>query len=276
MDLNKEIKSYLTWSPVSLVIRETCRIFALKTYLEKHSTCLTILDVGCGDGKWWQFINTSQNYQIDGIDINVKEVQKAREFIKAEVMDISSSDFRSTRERYDLVIGNCSMEHIPNIDQALSNIARLLKNDSGLVIFVPTPVWAMKGKSLRFLNYISPRLSMMYSGMINGFFQHWHLYHYQIWSHILERNGFVVVDVKGLGSARLDFLFRLFLPLSFISYLVKIFSGNYLIFYLKWLVPDKIFSGFAMMLNSLVCQSFKSADDVEEIFEYMIVAKKLV
>jgi 2-polyprenyl-3-methyl-5-hydroxy-6-metoxy-1,4-benzoquinol methylase len=277
-NIQEEIKAYLEWSPLSLVIREVCRLhsFRLQLMAVPSSEHLKVLDVGCGDGKWWQYLKKVREIDVYGIDINTSEIEKSQKFINASVSDITDIDsLKHLPKNFDMVVGNCSLEHVPNINLALSNIHSLIKDHGIFILYVPTPTWALKGKSIDILEKISPRLSMAYSGMVNGFFQHWHLYHYEIWSHLLSNNGFEVKEVKGIGSKKLEFLFRLFLPSSFISFIVKIITGKYLNYYMRYLIPSSLKNFIAQKLETLVNDSQKAPDDVQEIFEYMIISRKL-
>lgn len=276
-NLQAAISKYLSWTPLSLVIRETCRIHAFRKILDKETLGpkLKILDVGCGDGRWWNYLSVDKSYEIFGVDINSREVEKAQDIIQARVLDITDiTAVRSLPQDFDLVVGNCSLEHIPNINEALKNISSVLKEGATFILFVPTPTWALKGKSVEMLARVSPRFSMAFSGFMNGFFQHWHLYQYEIWNHLLASNGFKTTQVHGLGTKKLEFLFRLYLPTSFISFLVKSVTGKYLNFFFSYLLPRSYNESRAKKLSPLIEEALVSADD-ENAFEYVIVARKL-
>jgi trans-aconitate methyltransferase len=272
--LNNIIMRYLKWAPISLVIREVSRINTLKllTHSLKLETKSKVLDVGCGDGKWWQFLKDSfQDCTVDGIDISDKEVALANKTINASVHDITSP--LKSDKKYDLVIGNCSLEHIFDIDAALKNIHSSLEDKGTFIMFVPTPFWAHKGHSMKLLSKVSPRLSMTFSGALNGFFQHWHLYNHKIWSSILKDCGFKVTHTHGLGNSKSEFLFRLFLIPSLISFSFK----KLITVYPEKLVMPLIPKMFLKPLSNFLEQSLENElRDVEEydIFEYVIVCEK--
>lgn len=273
--LSHTIIQYLEWAPKSLVIRETCRIWAIESCLSRFTRPgMRILDVGCGDGRWWKILDPDRRFDVFGIDINPGEVEKARGSIQASVADVTQPDeLQNFPADFEFAIGNCSLEHIPKIHEALKNIHGKLSSGAHLVIFVPTPDWALRGKSIEFLGSISPRLSMAFSGLLNGFFQHWHLYHYGIWNHLLQSSGFDPVEVQGLGSRRLEFLFRLHLPAAFISFLVKSLTGNYFNYYWSKVCPRSLLVRSASELEPLVKDCLTSKDD-EDAFEYLIIARK--
>jgi SAM-dependent methyltransferase len=274
----KEIsKSYIDWAPVSLAVRELSRMNALKILnLEtKIFSCEKVLDVGCGDGKWWTHLCPGQLYKIHGVDISQKEILIAKKFIHANCLDITAQDFmQNLNERdFDLVIGNCSLEHVYHLDKALKNILDSLRPGGTFILFVPTPYWALKGKTIAFLNGISPRLSMAFSGFLNGFFQHWHLYNHNIWKSILTNFGFIDLKLYGIGNKKSEFLFRLGLPTAFLSFLVKCMTGKYINYFISSLVPNH----FKDFISNLIVSGIETElQDIkkEDIFEYMIVCKK--
>ena len=218
------IRAYLRHAPFALCLRELNRLLALEVvYKSTPPLEGPVLDVGCGDGFWW----TQQDRRdVYGVDISATEVNRARRRIVAEVRDIA-------RERpfpgveFAEVVGNCSLEHIRDVNAALSNMRACLRTGGRLILFVPTVSWAYQGWTQGFLLRHAPRLAMTVAGALNGFFQHWHLYDLATWTHLLSKNGFRVTGSHGLGSPRAEFLFRLFLPVSFVSFLVKTLLGRY-------------------------------------------------
>jgi len=267
--------SYLKWAPMSLAIREVSRINALRLLDKKKplfANAKKVLDVGCGDGQWWTHIIPNELHKVHGLDISKKEIQLANRVISAQCLDVTASDFidKIKFQNFDLILGNCSLEHVFYIDKALKNILSILEVEGTFILMVPTPYWALKGKTVAFFDRISPRLSMSFSGLINGFFQHWHLYNQNIWTSVLIDAGFKVETIYGLGNSQSEFLFRLGLPTAFISFLVKSVMGKYLNYYLNFLIPKKY-------IANKICRNLNGElldPNAREIFEYMIVCKK--
>jgi len=195
--------------------------------------------------------------------------------ISAQCLDITSSDFleKIKIKKFNLIIGNCSLEHVYRIDKALKNIFDILDEDGLFILMVPTPYWALKGNSIRLLHRLSPRLSMSFSGFMNGFFQHWHLYNHHIWKSVLTNFHFKVIKVYGLGNANSEFLFRLGLPTAFISFLIKCLTGKYLNFFLSFITPNLIREKMAEYICRSINHQLQGPDE-NDIFEYMIVCKK--
>src|SRR6185369_14578255 len=159
-----------------------------------------VLDVGCGDGFWWMLRDRDRR-EVYGIDISAGEIAQAQTRIHAALSDVSQErPFPDTE--FAEIIGNCSLEHVPDIDAALSNLRRAAAPGGRLLMFVPTPRWAYQGRLQSWLLGRAPRVAMSLSGALNGFFQHWHLYDEKVWRRLLEQHGWHVKHTYGLGSAR--------------------------------------------------------------------------
>lgn len=268
---------YLEWAPMSLAIREVTRINALNILdkTDKIFNAERILDVGCGDGRWWTHVIPQNLDKVHGLDISQREIDLANKVISAQCLDITSPNFVNDikYKKFDLIIGNCSLEHVYHIEKALKNINEVLSDKGTFILLVPTPYWALKGNSVKFLNDISPRLSMGFSGLLNGFFQHWHLYDHKIWNSVLSNYNFKVKAVYGNGNSNSEFLFRLGLPTAFISFLVKCFTGKYLNYFMSKITP----AGLKKSVSGKICSYLDDhlvGPDANDIFEYMIVCEK--
>jgi len=257
--------AYLRHAPLSLTLREINRLVALESVSGKTGP---ILDVGCGDGFWWTMRHERRD--VYGIDISAREIAQARMRIHAELSDVSrETPFPGTK--FGEVIGNCSLEHVPDIDAALANLRAAAKDDARLILFVPTPRWAYQGQTQSFLLKHAPRVAMALSGALNGFFQHWHLYDHKVWTRLLETHGWRVREVKGLGSARSEFLFRAFMPPAFIQFLAKSVTGFYPAKLYRFL-PDAAIRPLAKLVRWAV------SDPVVDVtsphaYEYLIIAE---
>lgn len=257
--------AYLRHAPLSLAVREINRLVALQAVGGSRGP---VLDVGCGDGFWWTM--REDNREIYGIDISAREVAQARTRIHAELSDVSrETPFPGTK--FAEVIGNCSLEHVPDIDAALANLRAAAADDARLLMFVPTPQWAYQGRMQSFLLEHAPRVAMTVSGALNGFFQHWHLYDHKVWTRLLETHGWRVREIKGLGSARSEFLFRLAMPPAFVEFIAKKLTGFYPSKLARFL-PDAAIAPFAKLVRWAVASPIIEAES-PHAYEYLIVAE---
>jgi SAM-dependent methyltransferase len=257
--------AYLRHAPLSLSLREINRLVAMQAVASGKGP---VLDVGCGDGFWWTV--RQDDREIYGIDISASEIAQAQSRIHAQLTDVSrETPFAGTK--FEEIIGNCSLEHVPDIDAALSNLRRAASDRARLLMFVPTPRWAYSGNLQKLLLARAPRVAMALSGALNGFFQHWHLYDAKVWTRLLEQNGWRVEQTVGLGSARSEFLFRLFMPPAFVEFVVKKLTG----FYpsrLARILPDAAIAPFAKLVRWAISDPIVPADS-PHAYEYLIVAR---
>jgi SAM-dependent methyltransferase len=256
--------AYLRHAPLSLAVREINRLVAFTAVAGARGP---VLDVGCGDGFWWTVREDGR--EVYGIDISASEIAQARDRIHAELTDVSR-EAPFPQQRFAEIIGNCSLEHVPDIDAALSNLRRSAADNARLLMFVPTPRWAYQGNLQSALLRRAPRVAMALSGALNGFFQHWHLYDAKVWQRLLEQHGWRVKATFGLGSARSEFLFRAFMPPAFVEFVVKKLTGFYPSKLARYL-PDSVIAPFAKLVRWAVSDPLVPADS-PHAYEYLIVA----
>ena len=263
--VEKWVYAYLKHAPLPLALREINRLIAIEAVAGGAGP---VLDVGCGDGFWWT-LRGDDHREVYGIDISAREVAQAKTRIQAALTDVSRErPFPGTEFRE--IIGNCSLEHVPDIDAALSNLRKAAAPDARLLMFVPTPRWAYQGKLQSWLLHRAPRVAMSISGAMNGFFQHWHLYDAKVWTRLLAQNGWQVRATYGLGSARSEFLFRAFMPPAFAEFVAKKLTG----FYpskLARLLPRAALAPVARLVQWAVSDPLVPADS-PTAYEYLIVA----
>jgi SAM-dependent methyltransferase len=256
--------AYLRHAPLSLAVREINRLVAFTAVAGTNGP---VLDVGCGDGFWWTVREDGR--EIYGIDISAREIAQARERIHAELTDVSlETPFDGTK--FGEIIGNCSLEHVPDIDAALAHLRAAASDHARLLMFVPTPRWAYQGHLQTALLKRAPRVAMALSGALNGFFQHWHLYDAKVWQRLLEQHGWRVKATFGLGSARSEFLFRAFMPPAFAEFVIKKLTGFYPSKLARYL-PDAAIAPFAKLVRWAVSDPLVPADS-STAYEYLIVA----
>lgn len=98
---------------------------------------LTLLDVGCGDGRLIYMVK-SLVPRISGIDLSERATAFARAFNPD--IEIACDEVATISRKYDWVTLIEVLEHIPDDQMRLyvRNIARVMKDDGRLLISVPT------------------------------------------------------------------------------------------------------------------------------------------
>src|SRR5436190_1783610 len=98
------------------------------------------------------------------LSLAVRALMRMRGLAELKAIDISSKvqihTLGELHGRFNTVIANCSLEHVPSLDNSLANIRRLLKDtDSVFYLFVPAPDWTDWLAVKRFVRRFSPRLA---------------------------------------------------------------------------------------------------------------------
>lgn len=213
--------------PSSLAVRETMRYSLLRDLLLERGGG-RIWDVGCGDGTFWTSMPERKGYWIDGIELDPKEAALGRAsgaFANLTVGDITCIE--PNPGSYDFVLGNCSLEHIPDIREALVRMRRGLRIDGRLILFVPAPQWTRSLPPVRILSGLSRRAGMALGYAIDGFFQHNHLYGHPVWAGLLASLGYENIQVHGLGGSYLNQLFACHLAIAAPEFIHKTLIGQY-------------------------------------------------
>lgn len=97
-----------------------------------------ILDAGCGNGNYTQYILRS-GYRCEGIDLSPAMLSIARDRVpgvKFTLMDMRRLDYSS--QSFDGILAAYSLIHIPSaqLHETLSEFYRVLKDDGAILIIV--------------------------------------------------------------------------------------------------------------------------------------------
>ena len=139
-----------------------------------------ILDVGCETGDFL-FKMKEKGWEVYGVDISEDACKLAREKLKIDVYNCELEQCSFPAGFFDIVTLWHSLEHVPNPNQILKEINRILKTDGILVLEVPNianPVFKLTKECYFALDV--PR----------------HLYHFspETLEAILAKNGFTIKD----------------------------------------------------------------------------------
>lgn len=97
------------------------------------------LDLGCGDGLIMEFLKGQMNLQdVSGVDIDPQETALAESRnIYSAVHTGSAADIPEDSNTFDFAFSNSVLEHIPNIEEVIGEVARVLKTGGRFYYTVP-------------------------------------------------------------------------------------------------------------------------------------------
>jgi SAM-dependent methyltransferase len=194
----------------------------------------SVLDLGCGDGTATSVIfDEPIDYGLDNDPLTIKQAEKNGIYKKVILADAGKIPLPDNY--LDLVLSNCSLEHMKDLDSVLKEVSRTLVNN-GLFIFT-TPSHNFKNYGLLDSLHLKS-LAKIYGRFRDKRQHHYHSHSLEDWSSILAKfnlkaiDGYYYLDKKTLEFW--DFLLLLYFPFSL---LIKLSPK------LEILV-DKIYSGF--------------------------------
>ncbi len=127
----KSIRNYLLVD--GFIKREAGKL--IKKFL-RHNT--EFLDIGCGDMSLMRFL--PRNFWYNAIDISLSEFHLKRVLNKREKINValaSATSIPLDSTSISLAVSTEVLEHIPDIDKALSELYRILKPGGILIISIP-------------------------------------------------------------------------------------------------------------------------------------------
>ncbi len=147
--LKKIVPEYYSKNPVVKWLFKKRMYIALK-FLKIIKTDV-LIDIGCGDGSLLQLINKQgiKTRAMWGIDLNQKVIQLESQIKNCNfgVQNILKTDFQN--RTFDVAICLDVLEHMKDIEGAIIEIKRILKDNSHLI--VSSPVESTLYKLLRFI-----------------------------------------------------------------------------------------------------------------------------
>jgi SAM-dependent methyltransferase len=153
-----------------------------------------VIDIGCGDGHFGGLVFDSP---IDiGIDPWWKAIQEAQKSIGYHsVMCANSSALPFPSRYFGSGLSNSVLEHIPEIDRVIAEIARVLQPGSPFVFCVPNHRFLDSLSIGRFLNRIGLRpLGNTYRNLFNRISRIAHCDEPAVWITRFERYGLHVEE----------------------------------------------------------------------------------
>lgn len=257
-----DFAAYYRFSPAALALRECLRLRAVR----KHDLQPPILDIGCGDGLFATLAYPGK--QVWGIDINLTEIRRAQATAAYDALICGSITAVSLPQGFFRgAIANCSLEHVPDLDQALRNIRRALSLGSEFINIVPTPRWTRLlaiPELLRTSGLVG--LADSYGRALDSLFNHIHLYDEAEWTRRLSNAGFRVRSIETFVSRRSSWVFDTLMYPSLAAWLTKKVTG-------RWVLAPALRNLSVDVARGMVNRLAASIDDGDDGGEYLIVAE---
>lgn len=202
-----DFERYFPYTPAALCVKECARLSALR----RHDVKGPVLDVGCGDGLFASI--AFEGVEVWGIDIDAEEGRWAaasQAYSQVILGDVTRAHLPAAF--FETCVANCSLEHVPRIDRALSNIARSLAPGGRAYLFVPNKNWARDLLSYRTLSGVGlDSAAELLRSSVDTFFKHHHLHDREEWHEIVTAAGLDVVAIEPALSTGTTVAFELLL-----------------------------------------------------------------
>ena len=163
-----------------------CRVPELE-FAATLPTNVRFLDHCCGDGKFAELAWPHQRLTA-GVDINERSIEDARQrgqYDRLDVCDVSKR-MPYADGSFDVVFNNSALEHVPDVDAALAEVARVL---------APGGVYAMNVLNHRYFDWWP--LSAADRDGYRGWQPFYHAFSIEEWTRRMEAVGLKVETLQG-------------------------------------------------------------------------------
>ncbi len=185
------------YSHPSIALFRAIELWTIHENLKNLELNQPSLDLGCGDGKIAKLLfDKNFTYGVDnGEARDVEEVIKKGIYQKvflesAEKMSLSNNSV-------EFVFSNCVIEHIPNANAVLTEVARILKPGGKFVFTVPSHRFSdFLYLTEKFASWGLGFLSQFYKYRRNKMLHQFHCYSAQDWKRKLGQHGLKMIKFQ--------------------------------------------------------------------------------
>jgi len=213
-----------------------------------------ILDFGCSDGFFSQIVFGKGKINV-GLDLIGSRSQEAiKQNIYKRVINYDGNKIPFPDNYFGSIISNCVLEHIPNLNQSLREIYRILKPDGYFLTTVMTDKWEeyLFGKKI---------LGNIYVQWMRKIQRHYHLLTMKQWNSQFINTNFRIVKTIGYLSKKTTQLNELFHYLSFPSFVFYKLFGC-------WVLWPNIFTSKIIVerIKKNIAQSVRTTESATVFF----------
>jgi SAM-dependent methyltransferase len=179
-----------------------------------------ILDFGCGDGFFSHVVFAGQSVDagLDVDEVKIRQAQAIKSYGKLLLYDGEKIPF--AKNSFSTIFSNSVLEHIPNLDNSLDEIHRVLKPDGLFIATVMTDKWE------QFLP-LGKLLGKTYVRYLRKMQEHNNLFSYQKWQNTFEHHGFKSCSIIGYVNQHTAKYLELYHYLSLPFLISYKFTGNW-------------------------------------------------
>ncbi len=111
---------------------------SVTTICDKVPAGSLVLDLGAGSGIIGKYLSTEKKCTVDGIDINLEQVEHAACYRKIQSANLEAQLISELiSDQYDIIICADLLEHLRNPQQLLVQLKDYLKQDGRIILSVP-------------------------------------------------------------------------------------------------------------------------------------------
>jgi ubiquinone/menaquinone biosynthesis C-methylase UbiE len=269
------------------------RLFEIEALVTKTRMRDRILDLGCGDGRVTGTIfshrgssgNGGRDCTLVGIDPDVEDsVIARRSGLYQKVHTSSAAAIPEENDSFDFCFANSVIEHIPDIDQVLAEVCRVLKPNGKFVFTVPSTDFERLMKTSRlWAKKLSGGNLEEYSRMIDARLAHYHYFDRNKAEAMLKNVGLEIVQEKyyfpesavriweSLSNNTAGYLYKL-LGSNLKPHAIQKKSG---LLRLQYTIPESIQTSIlSSFLRSKIKRALKSSQHDKTYGGYLGVARK--
>jgi ubiquinone/menaquinone biosynthesis C-methylase UbiE len=153
-----------------------------------------VLDLGCGDGHF--SAQTFTNNRLQGIDPSYKSLLSAKSYIYYSGLICAKGNYLPFKNHnFKNIISNSVLEHIPDVDSVICEVARVLQRHGKFMITVPNSNFTKNLSVALFFEKFRLRFfANIYRRFFNCISRHQHPDPTDQWLERLKKQGFVIID----------------------------------------------------------------------------------
>ena len=153
-----------------------------------------VLDLGCGDGHFSSVTLSDRPVCLIGVDPEWRSLNEARQYSVFSHLVCARGDYLPfAKSFFSTTMSNSVLEHIPDVDSVVTEIHRVMRVGSTLVVCVPNDNFTRNLSIARFFDHLGLKLAAAwYRTFFNKISRHFHPDPHAVWTNRLEKSGFKI------------------------------------------------------------------------------------